>query len=299
MKARAGAAWAWIGAAAVALPGVGARAQETMYALQGWQPASLVRLDPADGTVLGILPLVGDEEFVRALADDSDGTLYTIDLTQWSESDLLLAIDRFTGVTEVVGETGFDWNFSALAVEPKSGTLYGATDNGVFTVDRATGAAWLVAPISGAGFDQLTSFAINAQGRAFATDTVDAALYSVDLKTGNAERIGSLGGEWFFGLTFDAAGTLWGSRFPEGVYTIDAQTGAATLRWGGEYRGLAFVAEGGCYADFNADGALDLFDFLAFVAAFNAGGAAADCTGDGGLDLFDFSCFVNAFNAGC
>ncbi len=54
-----------------------------------------------------------------------------------------------------------------------------------------------------------------------------------------------------------------------------------------------------CYADFNGDGTLDLFDFLAFVNSFNAGDPKADCTADAALDLFDFLCFVNAFNAGC
>jgi glucose/arabinose dehydrogenase len=54
-----------------------------------------------------------------------------------------------------------------------------------------------------------------------------------------------------------------------------------------------------CYADFNADGALDLFDFLAFTNAFNAGDPAAECDGEQGLSLFDFLCYTNAFNQGC
>ncbi len=54
-----------------------------------------------------------------------------------------------------------------------------------------------------------------------------------------------------------------------------------------------------CYPDFTGDGALDLFDFLAYVNAFNAGDPKSDCTGDGARDLFDFLCFVNAFNSGC
>ena len=62
----------------------------------------------------------------------------------------------------------------------------------------------------------------------------------------------------------------------------------------------AFTGNGNdCYPDFTGDGALDLFDFLAFVNAFNAQDAAADCVKDGSYDLFDFLCFVNAFNAGC
>jgi hypothetical protein len=54
-----------------------------------------------------------------------------------------------------------------------------------------------------------------------------------------------------------------------------------------------------CYPDFTEDGALDLFDFLAYVNAFNAGEDRADCDADGSLDLFDFLCFVNALNEGC
>jgi 5'-nucleotidase len=54
-----------------------------------------------------------------------------------------------------------------------------------------------------------------------------------------------------------------------------------------------------CYADFDLDGEVGLFDFLAFQNAFDAGETAADCNRDGSLDLFDFLCFQNAFDAGC
>lgn len=54
-----------------------------------------------------------------------------------------------------------------------------------------------------------------------------------------------------------------------------------------------------CYADCDGNGALDLFDFLCFVNAFNAGEGYADCDGSGGLDLFDFLCFQNEFIDGC
>jgi hypothetical protein len=54
-----------------------------------------------------------------------------------------------------------------------------------------------------------------------------------------------------------------------------------------------------CEADLDHNGALDLFDFLAFINLFNADDPAADCDANQSLDLFDFLCFVNAFNAGC
>ncbi len=54
-----------------------------------------------------------------------------------------------------------------------------------------------------------------------------------------------------------------------------------------------------CYADFDGDGSLTIFDFLAFQNAFDGGDLAADCDEDGILTLFDFLCFQNAFDAGC
>ena len=54
-----------------------------------------------------------------------------------------------------------------------------------------------------------------------------------------------------------------------------------------------------CYADFDEDGDLTIFDFLAFQNAFDAGDLAADCDEDGSLTLFDFLCYQNAFDAGC
>lgn len=54
-----------------------------------------------------------------------------------------------------------------------------------------------------------------------------------------------------------------------------------------------------CYADMTEDGALDLFDFLAFQNAFAAQDPAADCDHSGLFDLFDFLCYQNAFVVGC
>ncbi len=62
---------------------------------------------------------------------------------------------------------------------------------------------------------------------------------------------------------------------------------------------LALAEEPGCYADFDGDGELTIFDFLGFQNAFAASDPAADCDGDGELTIFDFLCFQNAFAAGC
>jgi len=54
-----------------------------------------------------------------------------------------------------------------------------------------------------------------------------------------------------------------------------------------------------CYADFNADGTVNVLDFVAFQLAWQAGNLAADCDADAELTLLDFVCFQAAFAAGC
>jgi len=57
--------------------------------------------------------------------------------------------------------------------------------------------------------------------------------------------------------------------------------------------------EGILAADFDGDGSLSLFDFLAFQSAFDAMDPRADIDGDGAFTVFDFLDFQNLFAAGC
>lgn len=54
-----------------------------------------------------------------------------------------------------------------------------------------------------------------------------------------------------------------------------------------------------CYVDFDRNGTLDVFDFLAFQNAYALGDYRADCDGCGSLNIFDFLCFVSMFDEGC
>jgi hypothetical protein len=58
------------------------------------------------------------------------------------------------------------------------------------------------------------------------------------------------------------------------------------------------IAEG-CPGDFNADGNLDILDFVAFQNAFTDADPSADCNEDGMLNILDFVCFQNLFQQGC
>jgi uncharacterized protein (TIGR03118 family) len=101
------------------------------------------------------------------------------------------------------------------------------------------------------------------------------------------------------GLPIEIEG-LWGIAFGNGLNNQPTDTLFFAAGIEDEAHGLyGSISSVTCYADQNGDGALDLFDFLAFVNAFEANDAGADCDADGALNLFDFLCFTNAFNAGC
>ena len=54
-----------------------------------------------------------------------------------------------------------------------------------------------------------------------------------------------------------------------------------------------------CPADANADGTLDILDFVAFQQAWLAADPLADCNGDAAYSILDFVCYQLAFTAGC
>jgi hypothetical protein len=60
-----------------------------------------------------------------------------------------------------------------------------------------------------------------------------------------------------------------------------------------------FNVTGACPADVNADGSLDLLDFIAFQNAWVAQEPLADCDADGAFNVIDFVCFQDLFKAGC
>ena len=91
-------------------------------------------------------------------------------------------------------------------------------------------------------------------------------------------------------IPFDAAGL---ARAVDDPATPDTGVGSPVVDMG------AYEVQSDCRADFDGDGVLTIFDFLAFQNAFDAGDLAADFDGDGELTLFDFLAFQNEFDAGC
>jgi hypothetical protein len=253
--------------------------------------------DTGQGTVVGpvgVNPLNG-------LAFDPIGVMYAL-----HPNTGLYTVDLATGMASFVGPFGIDSaNVNGLAFDPIDRILYATdnTSNSLYTLNPATGTATLVAKIGG-GFSEIEGLGYdNAKRILYGITSLQDRVVTIDTDTGLAAPIPGPGLPGFIwrGLEFDNERfNLVASAGPV-LYGIDPKTGSFEEIgiMTGTVQGLAFAKSLPCYADFNNDGTLDLFDFLEFVNAFNAGDAAADCDNTGDLDLFDFLCFTNGFNAGC
>jgi streptogramin lyase len=280
-------------------------AQESAYVLTDPLSPSLLRLDPVTGQVLGSVQVTGHQSLFGGLAVDASGTMYSIDGYNDEFPDRLFRIDPASGAGAVVGPTGLNWNFRTVTVDPRTDTLYGASDSpspGLYTLDRATGAATFVRTFSAPTYDQMTALAIDRNGIAWFTDIGDTGLFRMDLTGGTVTHVGDIGGSgnWFNDLAFDSQGRLHGARLNGGVYTIDTTNATITLDFNGSYTGLVYA--GGappCRADFDGDGLVNVQDFLAFLQAFAQADDRADITDDGQVNVQDFLAYLQLFSAGC
>ena len=226
----------WVGL----LGGGGTRAfcQDVIYATSSPLSPNLLTVDPATGTILTSVPITGEEALFGGLSHDGS-MLWSIDGFNDGLSDRTFRIDPLTGAGNVVGLTGFNWNFRSVENHPQTGVLYASRDNELYTIDKGTGVATSVALISGPTLDQATALAIDGNGNAYMTDIGNTGLFQLDLVTGQLTHVGDLGiGTWFQDLAFHGSGQLWGVVTGGGVYTIDIANGTAEFQfsssgWGG------------------------------------------------------------------
>lgn len=98
------------------------------------------------------------------------------------------------------------------------------------------------------------------------------------------------------GQTLDDPPTVMGEA-ALGDFDGDGDADAFVL--GGKPGGETVFLNIICEADVNADGELNLLDFVAFQNAWTAQEPSADCDGDGAFTIIDFVCFQNLFASGC
>lgn len=214
--------------------------------------SDLYRVDLATGAATRIGPIGFND--VDGLAISPDGQLYGVaDLTAGSGSgltDFLIRIDHVTGAGTQIGP------LSGLANQGPGGSLdYGLAftcDGRLWLSSDSTGSLWEVArgsgqvrlvadtgaPLSGLAARGRELFGIGVR-QGFG-DATQQATYRIDVETGRADRIGSLGSSDTLsgaGADFDMTGVLWAtldSQPPDfnratRVARVDLATGAATV----------------------------------------------------------------------
>jgi|GEM_PF-6088667 len=98
------------------------------------------------------------------------------------------------------------------------------------------------------------------------------------------------------------AGAATGGRLSAGQYRLTVEFSANAAAVGGDaMTGLTAEAlfTTSCRVDLNADGLVDIFDFLQYQTFFDDQDPRADFNGDGLFDIFDFLGYLDAFDDPC
>jgi DNA-binding beta-propeller fold protein YncE len=103
----------------------------------------------------------------------------------------------------VVGSTGLPTSFLNLGYNSDTNVMYGTHTNtdSLYTVDRATGAATLIGPMTGTENPHGLAYNFN-NDTMYLVDSNTDNLYTVNLQTGAVTIVGSTGAGNLLGLAF-------------------------------------------------------------------------------------------------
>ena len=205
------------------------------------------------------------------------------EMTQWAQAE------DFTGVTGTIGSVAYsalDINNNGLA--NWDGTIQykiylgNPNDNDVVA--------------SGNGVKAVATFDQNNGSWDFYDFTFDLES-PVDVDAGNTYWLGlHMGGDFAFD------GIYWSTQFANGTSPAVESNGSFDGPWNSnalEHYFALIEGKGGCFADCDANGELNILDFVCYQGVFQDGDPSADCDGNGDLNILDFVCFQGEFQAGC
>ncbi len=199
--------------------------------------ASLISFDPADPagfTTLGSSPATGFEN-AGSVDPMNPDTAYVLD-----NGGAFFSVDLNTGTYTALGNIDAPGAQTWAGAEfDSSGTLYAiSTDLATSTLSIIDIAGISSTPVGATGMAGAISLMIDANGDGYSHDIVDDNFYYVDLNTGTASIIGSLGFDANFGQggTYVAGepGFVYLSAFDNGSFQsqwrkVDVLTGASTV----------------------------------------------------------------------
>jgi hypothetical protein len=200
--------------------------------------SSLITFDPADPaafTTVGVSPAANFEN-AGSIDPNDDGTAYVLD-NGGAFYSVDLASGAYTSLGNIAAPNGESW--AGAEFDPVSGTLYAISTNittsTLSTIDIGAATATTVGLTGMAG---AISLMIDENGDGYSHDIVDDNFYYVDLSTGTASIVGSLG----FDANFGQGGTyikgdpgfVYLSAFDNGSFQsqwrrLDVLTGASSV----------------------------------------------------------------------
>ena len=263
---------------------------------------SLYIFDSETGVTLGVVGSLNPDPARYttpvSMAVSPTNRIFVINNSPASD-DGLSRLNPATGLaTHIGGDVGGSISFGP------GGRLFGVNSSGrLSTVNTTTG---LTTSLGGPALPRLFGLDFNVRDGSFygitsASPGSIPELLRIDPASGNvlatiplsSTIVGSAPGS----IAFERDGDLVMTENGRRLWEINIATGRMTLRATTTEapQGLGLA----CRADFDGDGRLAIFDFLAFQNAFDAGDRRADFDFDGTLTLFDFLAFQNAFDAGC
>jgi hypothetical protein len=102
-------------------------------------------------------------------------------------------------------------------------------DETLHTVDRETGLSTVVNDVAGTDTSYMRAIAISPITNVAYVLRNQEFIYSIDLETAVAEKIGDTGSDYSLqSIAFDPTGTLWAVDWDGQLYTVDLVTGAIT-----------------------------------------------------------------------